>query len=138
LAQHRRDFTDIEDHVRRLRRRLILDALLISARGVAHAHRHKCARLDESGDSLSVHSSNFAIDILRGVTRSERVESLTRRMSEIVVHGRAMSYANHHDKKNLVASRFKSACDRRNLIEPCVNTYERKCVNNAELFPTCA
>jgi hypothetical protein len=138
LAQHRRDFTEIEDHVRRLRRRLIPDALRFSARGDVHAHRHHDTCFDESGDHLSVHSSNFAIDIFRGVTASERVESLTRRMSEIVVHGRAMSYANHHDKKNLVASRFMSACDRRNLIEPCVNTYEGKCVNNAELFPTCA
>jgi hypothetical protein len=123
LARHRRSLTDIANRASRLRRRLIFRSIPLSSLGDASARRHRDLRLRALAHDRSSCSPDFLADVSLGVTRFERVESLFEKTSEIVVHDRAMSYANHHDKKNLVASRFMGACDRRNLIEPCVKTY---------------
>ena len=64
-----------------------------------------------------------------------RGHKVTSWVIEIVVQGRAMSYAKYHDKRNSIANR-SSNVTRQSYREPCVKTYEGKCVNNAELFPS--
>ena len=54
--------------------------------------------------------------------------------AEIVVHSRAMQYAKYHDRKIRSANRSPNARFENLIDEPCVKTYEGKCVNNAELF----
>ena len=47
---------------------------------------------------------------------------------------RAMQYAKYHDRKIRSANRSPNARFENLIDEPCVKTYEGKCVNNAELF----
>src|SRR6478736_4975295 len=70
----------------------------------------------------------------QSIPRSGGYRSARARSAEIVVHRRAMQYAKYYDRKNsdresLTETRLDVLID-----EPCVKTYEGKCVNNAELF----
>src|SRR6476646_472644 len=68
------------------------------------------------------------------IPRADGYQSARARSAEIVVHRRAMQYAKYYDKKNS-GSRITHRARLDVLIdEPCVKTYEGKCVNNAELF----
>lgn len=80
----------------------------------------------------STHASSPVDSMLADATRGYRSD--LRESAEIVVHSRAMQYAKYHDRKNRSANRSPNARFENLIDEPCVKTYEGKCVNNAELF----